>query len=56
MEGLKFFRPQNTAAVSQEKGYLAISQTTDVIGDQIFNVKEKICSKTINRLQTAHLK
>ncbi len=56
MEGLKFFRPQSTAADSQEKGYLAISQTSDVNGDQIFNVKEKICSKTINCLHTAHLK
>ncbi len=31
---VKFFSPQITAQVSQEKGVAVISQTVEVIGDQ----------------------
>ncbi len=41
MEGLvKFFSPQNTAGVSQEKGVAVMSQTVVVNGDQVSNVKK----------------
>ncbi len=42
IEGLgKFFIPQNTAGVSQEKGIVVISQTVSVIGEQSSTVKKK---------------
>ncbi len=42
IEGLmKFFRPQNTAGVSQEKGIAVMSQTTIVNEGLISNVKRK---------------
>ncbi len=37
---VKFFRIQNTAGVSQEKGIAAISQTTETNGDQFSNIKK----------------
>ncbi len=36
----KFFSPQNTAGVSQEKSVAVSSQTTVVNGDQDSNVKK----------------
>ncbi len=42
MEGqVKFYSPQNTAKVLQEKGIAVISQTVVVNGDQVLNVKKK---------------
>ncbi len=41
MEGqVKFFSPQNTAGVSQEKGAAVITQTIEVNGDQLSNMKK----------------
>ncbi len=39
---VKFFSPQNTAGVSQEKGASVISQTIAVNVDQISNAKKFI--------------
>ncbi len=40
MEGqIKFFIPQNTSGVSQEKGVAVIPQTIEVKGDQVSNEK-----------------
>ncbi len=40
MQGqVKFFSLQNTAGVSQEKGVAVMSQTIEVNGDQVLNVK-----------------
>ncbi len=46
MEGqVKFFSPQNTAGVSQEKGVAVTSQTIEVNGDQVSNIKKKYMIK-----------
>ncbi len=43
MEGqVKFFNPQNTARVSQEKSVVAITQTMKVTGDLDSNLKKYI--------------
>ncbi len=53
MEGrVKFFSPQNTAEVLQEKGIAVISQTIEVNSDQDSN-ERKIHNKTIKCLHTA---
>ncbi len=42
MEGhVKFFSPQNTAGVSQEKSAAVISQSVVVNGDQVLKNKNK---------------
>ncbi len=41
-EWVKFFSPQNTAGVSQEKGVAVVSQTTEANGDQAVTVKKYI--------------
>ncbi len=56
MEGqVKFFSTQNIAGVSQEESAAKISQTIDVNGDWVSNVKNNINhnNKTIKYLHTA---
>ncbi len=50
-----FFSPLNTTGVSLENSIAVVSQTIEVNGDQVSNVKE-INSETIKCLHTARLK
>ncbi len=45
---VKFFSPQNTAGVSQEKGVEVMSQTNAVNGDQVLNIKKETVIKPLN--------
>ncbi len=58
MEGwVKFFSPQSSAGVSQDKDIVVISQTAEVTGDQISKKpKGQTHNKTIKRLHTARPK
>ncbi len=56
MEGqVKFFSPQDSAGVSQEKDIAVISQTVDINGYQDLNII-KTHNKSIKCLHTACLK
>ncbi len=53
---VNFFGPQNTAGVSQEKGFAVFSQIVEVNGDQVSNITNILNNKSIKCLRTARPK